>query len=187
MTTAILDERFPKIPREGLEFSSSSPTILDDECTPETIVHTLPLRPLCTRLAYVSFFCVQLFVLLHSLFFPGDTSSTRRRCSILGNLNACSLGVVFFIASREPFSTELGSSLQWVFLLHNIICFLFAVFRLVGSREACNTPQILDNVTGFLHLVWTICGAVALRTHDGRGNLPLAMGGQGYLKQDEHR
>ena len=96
-------------------------------------------------------------LVVYKILLPESTHNTSPSLVALA-----SLGVVFFLASRESLAADVGRNVIRVFLLHSICSLIITVYQHLYSRDRVCERMLLHVMTA-LQVFWTICGTLAIR------------------------
>ena len=82
---------------------------------------------------------------------------------LLSRIKAASFGVVFFMARRESFATDVGRNAVRLFLLHSTGSLLIALYEHLCSPESF-WAGMLRHITILLQAFWVLCDMLAIRS-----------------------
>lgn len=119
--------------------------------------------PVYLQAAYEMFFCAQM-ILGCRLWLLRRDSFALRQYSTFNCIFVFSLGIVYFIARKQPLSTEVGRGLVALFLFHNLTLLIVTMYRQVkGINDDISSDRRFQTAAGVLYMIWVICGTMAIR------------------------
>jgi serine/threonine protein kinase len=153
----ILDQKFPRMPRESEEDREMSHKT-QDESREMTNFQIEQAPPPYLRFAYGIFCFVQVSMLVVYWILSVDSMYYLSPSRIA----ATSLGVVFFMARKESLATEVGRNIIGLFLLHSIGSLSIAVYEHLCSYGRVSERK-LHHIMIVLQVFWVLCGTLAVR------------------------
>lgn len=125
-----------------------------------------PETPSSVRIAYGTFFCVQVIIFANRVFRLVVSPGTEDLLHWSAYTEIVSLGTLLLVARDLSVEWGLGARLLLVFLLHNSICLAMTLHRLsdiVLQGGFDMGGRLLDIVMVLMYLFWIASGAITLQ------------------------